>query len=787
MERKVFEIIDRERILEDAPVMVALHDTTKRVVWANRSYLEQAGKSLDELMNDDCYTVMWRRDEPCPGCPVERAIKTGKPAEDEIVVELDTGRKSFWLVRAVPIKDRHNSNIIGAIKTAIQIPESLAEARVRASEIEEKFRSIFDESTDAIIIFDTEGHIQDCNPRALSILGLTKKDIIGKKLFDIGHFYPTEEPLFREKHIPGKRQKRLEKRLKLKENGEVITEEGLVNFRSGEKAALFHDITRQREIEDRVSKQFKTLKSLYEVAQKLAESLNQEGTAYHAVKACVEILGAKVAWLGRAEEDGRVKPLSQYPEDHPYPKSINVRWDNSREGMGPTGTAIRSSRCQIVVDIEKDTALTPWRHTALKHSIRSVMAIPLISRGHTFGALNLYSDVPGFFNDVDHAESFKTFAHLAAAALENARLMEESNRRIARITALRHIDATISGSMDIKIAYRVALDEIVHNLGVDAAAILRMNEHFRALEFVAGRGFKGRDIEKARVFLGEGPPGACALRRELISISDLRSVEAECPRIEIFLSENFLSYYAAPMVAKGRLLGVLEVFLRRHYEPDREWLDFLEMLANQIAIAVDNASMFRELERKHSELVMAYDATIKGWAKALEMREEETEEHCRRVTELSLELAKMMGVNEEDLVHVWRGALLHDIGKLVIPDAILLKPGKLTDEEWEVMKKHPVYAFEMLASIPYLKKALDIPYCHHEKWDGSGYPRGLKGKQIPLIARIFAVVDVWDALTSDRPYRKAWPEEKALSYIQEQSGKQFDPDVVESFLKLLKK
>jgi putative nucleotidyltransferase with HDIG domain len=195
--------------------------------------------------------------------------------------------------------------------------------------------------------------------------------------------------------------------------------------------------------------------------------------------------------------------------------------------------------------------------------------------------------------------------------------------------------------------------------------------------------------------------------------------------------------------------------------------------------------MAETLQERDAELTLAYDTTLEGWARALELRDLETEGHTQRVTELAIRLARAMGVPEAELVHVRRGALLHDIGKMGIPDSILLKPGKLTDEEWQIMRRHPVYAFEMLLPICYLRPALDIPYCHHEKWDGSGYPRGLKGEEIPLAARIFAVADVWDALRSHRPYRKAWSDEKALKYICEQAGKHFDPRVMEAFLQML--
>ena len=192
------------------------------------------------------------------------------------------------------------------------------------------------------------------------------------------------------------------------------------------------------------------------------------------------------------------------------------------------------------------------------------------------------------------------------------------------------------------------------------------------------------------------------------------------------------------------------------------------------------------IETAHEQLLSAYDATIEGWSRAMDLRDKETEGHTLRVTDLAVKLARNMGINEGELLFIRRGALLHDIGKLGVPDSILHKPSSLTDEEWEIMRQHPQLAYDMLYPIEYLRPALDVPYCHHEKFDGTGYPRKLKGEQIPLSARIFAIVDVWDAVTSDRPYRPAWDNQKAMNYINEQSGKHFDPKVVEGFNKLMK-
>jgi putative nucleotidyltransferase with HDIG domain len=223
---------------------------------------------------------------------------------------------------------------------------------------------------------------------------------------------------------------------------------------------------------------------------------------------------------------------------------------------------------------------------------------------------------------------------------------------------------------------------------------------------------------------------------------------------------------------------VLEVFHRTRIERNEEWIDFFKALAAQAAIAIDNVTLFNDLQRSSTELFQAYDATIEGWSRALELRDNETEGHTQRVAVLTVKLARLFGLSDEELVQVRWGALLHDIGKMAIPDAILFKHVTLTEEEWVVMKKHTVLAYKMLSPIRYLRAALDIPYAHHEKWDGTGYPLGLKGEQIPLVARIFAVVDVWDALRSDRRYRTSWSVAKVRKHLRSLAGTHFDPRVV---------
>ena len=244
------------------------------------------------------------------------------------------------------------------------------------------------------------------------------------------------------------------------------------------------------------------------------------------------------------------------------------------------------------------------------------------------------------------------------------------------------------------------------------------------------------------------------------------------------VSLQLLSILCVPMKLKDDIIGVMFVDNRIHTGLFKESdLELLSAFADQAAMAINNAQLFEELQT-------AYEATLQGWVRALDLRDKETEGHTRRVTALTQELAREMGVDEEELVHIKRGALLHDIGKMGIPDGILLKPGGLTQKERELMMQHPSLAYEMLSPIEFLKPATDIPYCHHEKWDGSGYPRNLRGEEIPFAARIFAVVDVWDALTSERPYREPMDTAEVRQHIREGAGSHFDPQVVDAFLKI---
>jgi HD-GYP domain-containing protein (c-di-GMP phosphodiesterase class II) len=417
--------------------------------------------------------------------------------------------------------------------------------------------------------------------------------------------------------------------------------------------------------------------------------------------------------------------------------------------------------------------------------IRAVLEVPMLYGGELIGVLTAdeMGESTRKFTESDE-RLLSLFASQAAGAIHSARLREQTERRLDQLQALHTIDRAISSSFDLGPILKTVITQTINQLGVDAVDVLLFHPHLQTLEFIAGQGFHTRAIEQTRLRLGEGHAGRAAFERRTIHISNLPKSNANFTQSSPLAIEGFLEYYGVPLIAKGEIKGVLEVFHRTPLRRDQEWVNFLETLAGQAAITIDQTQLFNDLQRANLELVIAYDATIEGWSHAMDLRDKETENHTLRTTEMTLALADAMGINKKEKLHIRRGVLMHDIGKMGIPDSILLKKGKLTEAEWNIMRRHPLIAYEMLEPIAYLRQSLDIPYCHHEKWDGTGYPRGLKGEEIPLTARIFAIVDFWDSATIDRTYRKAWTKQKALKYIREQSGKHFDPGVVDVFLKL---
>ncbi len=441
---------------------------------------------------------------------------------------------------------------------------------------------------------------------------------------------------------------------------------------------------------------------------------------------------------------------------------------------GLTGRIVQSRQIYFTDHTQTPSKTEPW----LREDLPFLAGIPLIAHGEIIGIL--WVGKPTEFNATE-ARLLSAVTDIAANAIHRSSLFEETELRLQRLITLREVDKAITTSLNSSQALSVLVNQVVSQLSVRAADILRFNDTTQMLDQIASCGFHHEYPSTARA-LAHKLALEIALERRPILIPDT----TQDPRLkETRLrhgGEEFSAYFGIPLIAKGQVKGVLELFSDGTLTPNAEWLNFLETLAGQAAIAIDNAELFDNLQRSNIKLAKAYDDTIESWSRALDLRDRETEGHTQRVTELTLKLARTAGFEENELVHVRRGALLHDIGKMGVPDEILHKEGPLTPDEWEIMRKHPVYAYDLLSPIDFLGPALDIPYCHHEKWDGNGYPRGLKAKGIPLAARIFSLADVYDGLISDRVYRKGWEQGKILSYIEKHAGTHFDPELTRLFL-----
>ncbi len=359
--------------------------------------------------------------------------------------------------------------------------------------------------------------------------------------------------------------------------------------------------------------------------------------------------------------------------------------------------------------------------------------------------------------------------------------IEQQNKKLKSLVEL---SVSLNSTLDLEALLKLITSTATELLDCEAASILLYDENRSRLYFAAATGSDPLKLAEIPVPIDESLAGTIFRTNRAIILNDAKNDSRHYPQVSSHIHLQVNSLLGVPMLIKDRVIGVLEAVNKYGGFFSAQDETILSVTASHAAIAINNATLFTNLQRSSADLRLAYDATIEGWSLALDLRDKETEGHSQRVTRMTIKLAGAYGLSEAEIVHVRRGALLHDIGKMGIPDSILHKPGKLTKEEYAMMRQHPQFAYDMLSPIAYLTPALDIPYCHHEKWDGTGYPRGLKGEQIPLAARLFAVVDVWDALLSDRPYHKSWSKEKTREYIRMQAGKHFDPQVVVLFLLL---
>jgi HD-GYP domain-containing protein (c-di-GMP phosphodiesterase class II) len=453
-----------------------------------------------------------------------------------------------------------------------------------------------------------------------------------------------------------------------------------------------------------------------------------------------------------------------------------------RPRSGIAGYVYRTGQPYVFEDLSTDPMSRPDVKASMPPG-RSGACIPLRTQEATAGVMFVSFLQPRVMSE-EEVRLLCAMGDMAGIALHRTLLFEEATRRLSQLHSLRAVDIAITGSPDLGATLEVLLDEVEKHQKADGVAVYLADPGQKRMLFAASRGVSTPPPAGTAITI-LGSTLKKAIREQATQLLTCNDGEQKSNCLLCTENHSYKHCLSVPLLSKDEVVGLLVLFTESSFPEDPEWHEFLVTLAGQGAIAIESARLFTSLQKSRAELLDAYDSTIEGWAHALDLRDSETEGHSRRVTDLTVALARHLAVPDQKLANMKRGAMLHDVGKMAIPDSILHKPGPLDEAEWEIMRQHPVYARQMLAGIDYLQPALAIPYGHHEKWDGTGYPLGQKGEEIPLEARIFAVVDVYDALCSQRPYRPAWSESEALSYISSQAGVHFDPAVVEGFLELV--
>ena len=732
-------------------------------LWVNQLHPEDRDKVLDEFNLRD---------------------KLNQPIDMDYRIVTRQGRVRWIHDQSVLILDetgvRYGHGLIFDITERKKVEESLEQS-------EKRFRALIENSTEAITLLDSNGGVVYDTPAAPGMLGYGPEEWMDQNVFEFLHpeDLATLRLLFQSlARTPGARSNNI---LRVKhKNGSWRWIEAVVTNLLEEPAvkaivANYRDITERRQAEKALIESDQRFRDLFENSP---VSIWEED--FSQVKAYLDNLKDEVQ-----------SDFETYLVDHPDVASTCANLvkivDVNQASLVLQGAA---TKAELLENLSR--TFTPKTLVAFQQQLITIWnrerrleidGIQQTLDGQQRDVTIIWAVVPGY------EENYSRVLVSLIDITERKLAEEEIQSRNEELSTLYGLSRALAEANDVETVLDLVSRRTVESLHTTFARIsllegdelithsvypIRVLDH----DLFAGSRKPIASLPYCQSVFAQGEPvilniNTTAIGDEERAILLLDFTQTLCIiplRVHDFSSN-------ANIVLGGLMVGEVRNPEREPFTAEK--LRLARSIGDQAAIAIESTRLFNDLERSNVEIFHAYDATITGWSAALDLRDKETEGHTQRVTETTLRLAKRIGFSEQELIHVRRGALLHDIGKMGIPDRILLKPDKLTDEEWVIMRLHPTYAFQMLKPITYLRLALDIPYCHHEKWDGTGYPCQLSGEHIPMAARLFAIVDVYDALTSDRPYRASWSKEKTLQYIRELSGSHFDPQVVAAFLMMM--
>ncbi len=660
-----------------------------------------------------------------------------------------------------------------------EMAAALEDRSSRLLEAEQYFRTLLETSPVSILVFDNSGRISFANHQASELLEVPNPELAG---------YGAGDPRWTVLDMAGKTVDRGALFAEILNSAEPSRNMGSYYLldHTGNKHLISVKTTQILDKTGKTDGVMVVLDDFTELTQRQAELEAVTSLAY-ALRNANSVNEIAVITLDVAakilQADGAMLAVSQTESGDLLFLAGTGAWKDVNgkvlpSGEGVSAEVIATGKPYLHNDINSDPRLY---FPLFGGEIKAGLCVPLTNRDKTIGVVWAGRNTP--FTSED-SRLLSGMADIAANAILRTTLFDQTRLNLEELSALHTIDLAITSSLDAQITLDVILDQVMAELKPDAAVIYTYHAGLDRLQLTASRGMNSPLSGSISPALGEGPAGRSAVERQIISQLDLALAEKQDRDILESYFPGAGACFSAPLIVKGQIKGVLQLLFRGPFQPPPAWMDFLKTMTTQTAIALESAVLFHQLQAAVDELNLAYDATMEGWARALELRSQEERGHAERVTRLAVDLAVRLGLSAAELTDYRRGVLMHDIGKMAVPEKILLKPSRLKPEEMDLVRQHPLMARDLLARIPSLQRALQVPLYHHERWDGSGYPEGLKRDEIPYPARIYAVIDVWDALVSDQPYRKAWTEPDALAYIQENSGILFDPQVVDAFLEL---
>jgi PAS domain S-box-containing protein len=732
----------------------------------------------------------------------ERLLQRGSLVGEEILMKRRNGEPLWGSVTAQVIRDETTGEVAYFDCAMKDITESrLAEEALRESE--EKYRNVVERANDGIVIIQDDV-IKFCNNSLAKLWGGPVDEILGTPFINyIAPVAQAKSAEYYRRRIAGERVPTIYETLLARKDGGLVDAElnaGIIMY-EGKPADLvvLRDISERKQAEEEIrrlnqdlGRRAEQLALLYEAGLTLNRTLDLHEQMESLATIAMQALRADHGGYFRYDAADRHVHYEFGVGRGSEIESLRSLEARVGEERGLIGWVAEKRQPLYLQNVKSDP-----RWVVTDPELNSALWVPIEREDELLGLLSVASIRKNAFTEADQ-QLLVLLANQVAVSMVNARLYEAAIEAAERRTTLHWLSQEIVGRSEHRHGAEYGNADLeaerIYNAIYQAACKLMPVEAFVIavmydpssdtieVPFCIDQGerFPGGPIDRVT-----GLSGKVVNSGKMIYIKDLEKEEENLSGLHFGQPLSVHSVLAVPMRVGDRVLGMLSAQSYKISAYTDEDARLLEILAAYAAIALENAHMFARMRTSNIELANAYEATIEGWSRALEMRDKETKGHSERVSRIALRLGRELGLSGEAMEQLRRGVLLHDIGKMAVPDYILLKPGPLSEDEWRVMRQHPTFAHQMISGIPFLAPALDVPYCHHENWDGTGYPRNLRGEDIPLRARIFALVDVWDALTSDRPYRPAWKPDAARSYIAAQSGIRFDPKLANVFLKLL--